>query len=93
MTISNIEPAYAELCAAFQQEGPILLDMAEVADADLTFVQLIESARLSAAKAQRRLVLSAPTHTVREILERGGFLDDGGPGDRSAFWLQGADAQ
>ncbi|MDB5420450.1 MAG: hypothetical protein JWR59_397 [Brevundimonas sp.] len=88
VTISNIEPAYAQINDAFQQAGPIVLDIADVAEADLTFIQLIESARLTAAKTGRSLALGAPADgAVLEILQRGGFLEDH-PADRTGFWLQ-----
>jgi hypothetical protein len=93
VTISNIEAAYADLGAALKQDAPVLIDISGVTETDLTFVQLIEAARLQAAETRLTLALRHPaTGAVLEVLQRGGFLDDEGS-SRAKFWLQGATAQ
>lgn len=90
MTISNIEAAHADLGAALGQDMPVVMDIDGVTETDLTFVQLIESARRKAAETGRDLVLRHPADgAVLEVLRRGGFLDDASS-DRAKFWLQGA---
>jgi hypothetical protein len=67
--------------------------MNDVTEADLTFVQLIESARRSAMESERSIQLRHPAEgAVLQVLQRGGFLDPGDP-DRAAFWLQGTSEQ
>ncbi len=66
--------------------GGLDIDLAEVATADLSFVQLLESGRVSARTREGRFALAAPAAgAVRQVLERGGFLgaDDA---ERVAFW-------
>ncbi|MBU4435619.1 MAG: STAS domain-containing protein [Alphaproteobacteria bacterium] len=88
VTILNIDKAYLELSAAFLQEKPVILDISGVTETDLTFVQMIESARRQAAASGRDLVLSRPAEgAVLEVLRRGGFLDDD-VCNRAEFWLQ-----
>lgn len=90
VTISNIETAYADLGATLRQDGAVVMDLSGVTDADLTFVQLIESARRKAVETGRGLALRHPADgAVLEVLQRGGFLDDE-TSDRAKFWLQGA---
>jgi len=90
MTISNIEAAYADLGAALRQDGPVVMDISGVTEADLTFVQLIESARRKAAETGCDFTLRHPADgAVLGVLQRGGFLDDD-TSDRVQFWLQGA---
>ena len=93
MTISSVGAAHAELAAALQAPGPLVVDLSEVIEADLTLVQLIESLRRSAHDAGRVLSLAHPAgEAVREVLQRGGFLDDD-TSERTLFWLQGATKQ
>ena len=55
------------------------------ATVDLTFVQLIESARRTASEAGRAFGLAKPAAgQLRETLERGGFL---AAPERREFWL------
>lgn len=64
----------------------LLIDVHEATDVDLTFVQLIESARRSASKDGKRLAIAAPVPpALRDLLERGGFLSGG---DSAPFWKQ-----
>jgi anti-anti-sigma regulatory factor len=89
VTVSNITQAHEELGAILRQDGPVVADLSAVTEIDLTFVQLMEAARLKAAEAGRDFTLSHPADgAVLEVLRRGGFLD--GVSDRAKFWLQGA---
>lgn len=90
VTISNISEAHDILRSAFEGGNSITIDIDGLAGADLTFVQLIESARRTAADCGRSIQLRQPAQgAVLQILQRGGFLD---PDDRERadFWLQGA---
>ncbi len=90
LTIKGIEAIHAQLLAEMQLHSNIILNITDVVEADLTFVQLVESARSTAARNGGRLTLRAPVAaTLRAVLERGGFLDPADP-TRTQFWLQGA---
>ena len=89
MTISNIGAAHDALGAALRQDDAIIVDIASVDETDLTFVQLIESARRKAAETGRDFTLRhSADGAVLEVLRRGGFLDDESS-ERAKFWLQG----
>jgi ABC-type transporter Mla MlaB component len=90
LTVSNITQAHDELGAALRQDGPVVVDIEGVGEIDLTFVQLLESARRKAAETGRELKLLHPAGgAVLEVLRRGGFLDNE-TSERAQFWLQGA---
>jgi hypothetical protein len=89
VTISNIGAAYQDLDAALRENDPIIVDITSVDETDLTFIQLIESARRKAAETGRDFRLHHPAGgAVLEVLRRGGFLDDE-TSERAKFWLQG----
>jgi hypothetical protein len=92
VTIASICQARDDIAVALGQANSLILDVDAVAEADLTFVQLVESARRKASEAGYSFKLRHPAAgAVLEVLERGGFLDDENS-DRARFWLQG-DAQ
>jgi|WetSurMetagenome_2_1015567.scaffolds.fasta_scaffold452803_2 hypothetical protein len=87
MTIRTIEIAYRSLSDKLQSGDGIIIDVTDVGDADLTFIQLIESARRTAAAQTKTLALAAPASGgLRSLLERGGFLPKSN-GEAAAFWL------
>lgn len=93
LTVSTIETAYVQVVEALSDCEGLRLDISEISEIDLTFVQLIEAARRHASEAGGGLSLCAPADgSVLEVLRRGGFLDDDGSG-RTQFWLQGASDQ
>jgi hypothetical protein len=92
-TISNISDAHGILLAALEQNNSITIEIDDLEEVDLTFVQLIESARRSAAEGEHSVVLRrAAQGAVLQVLQRGGFLDPEDR-DRANFWLQGATEQ
>jgi len=80
---------HAKFTDAFMENASIEIAIDDESDVDISFVQLIESARNTAEKAGATLVLSSPAAgQLRSTLERGGFLD-GGIGDAASFWQAG----
>ncbi len=93
VNISNIADAHGILLAALEQNNSITIEIDDLEEVDLTFVQLIESARRSAAEGERSIALrKAAQGAVLQVLQRGGFLDPE-ERDRTNFWLQGANQQ
>lgn len=90
VTISNIGEAYEQLGALLREQDDVVIDVEDLNDTDLTFVQLLESARRKASESGVGLSLSKPAAgALLEVLRRGGFLGDD-TSDRAKFWLQGA---
>ena len=85
LTIKTVAVAHQRLAEAFGASRAIKADVAEDAAVDLTFVQLVESARRTARETGAAFALSAPAAgQLRETLERGGFL---AATDDQEFWL------
>jgi hypothetical protein len=88
LTIRTASATHEALCSEFQSRDEITLDLAQTGDVDLTFVQLVESARLTAIRQSKKLSLVATASgALLDVLERGGFVGPGTSG--SAFWLRG----
>jgi hypothetical protein len=73
--------------ALFENNGSIVLEIPEKAEADLSFVQLVEAARRHAKANEKAIALAAPAngHILR-VLERAGFLEAFNDED-TKFWL------
>jgi hypothetical protein len=87
--------AAAELAARLRQElagaSEVVIDTAPVAAADISFVQVIESARLAAAEQGTTLRLAAPIGpALRSVIEDAGLLWAQDPADL-AFWFHEGD--
>lgn len=85
LTIKTIADAHARLTEAFGAAGAVEAHVAEDAAVDLTFVQLIESARRTARDTGVAFGLARPAAgQLRETLQRGGFL---AASEDQEFWL------
>ncbi|WP_137135018.1 STAS domain-containing protein [Rhizobium sp. FKY42] len=87
LTLRTISKHHDELLLALIAKSAVALDISDDEPADLSFVQLIESARIFASTSGKKLTLLRPaTGNLRDVLERGGFLHNISPEDAS-FWL------
>lgn len=87
LTIKNILEAHKKILSAIDNNADIVLDIADDAQVDLSFVQLVVAARSHAAEKTGRVLLARPAAgELREALRRGGFLDELTP-DAAQFWL------
>ena len=83
--IREIEGIRSTLLEAFQLHEDLELDVSQVAEADLSFLQLVEAARKFAATEGKRFRLTAPaTAPLADLLDRAGF--NSGAHD---FWFKG----
>jgi anti-anti-sigma regulatory factor len=87
-TLSNISEAHRTLLEVLDIDTPVSIDIDGVTEADLSFVQLIESARRAFAERGQALSLrNGAGEAVLPVLRRGGFLDPSDP-SRTSFWLK-----
>jgi anti-anti-sigma regulatory factor len=85
--VRSIQKPYQTLKKACASGRGVVIDLAGVVDIDVTFLQLVESARRSAAQAGLRIRLAKPAQgAVLETLTRAGFLSAPAD-DRTRFWL------
>lgn len=87
LSIRGIADVYTEMNDALAGDGDFILVVPDAAMPDVSFIQLVEAARLKAEMAGGTLSLSkAADGALHAVLERGGFLTDMRPRD-AKFWL------
>ena len=93
LSLRTITDHRASLVSALTGNSSVSLAIAEDAQIDLSFLQLVESARIYAATSGRQIALGKPASgTLRDLLERSGFLQDMSSEDAN-FWLHQGDVQ
>jgi hypothetical protein len=91
LNIRSIVEAHGRLTKLMAASSAVVADVAPDASVDLTFIQLLESARRTAREASGSFRLARPADgALLETLERGGFL--AAPADRD-FWLMQAEVR
>lgn len=91
--IRNITKFYPEILTALSGTKPVVLDLADAPEVDLSFVQLVESARLYAAAHGKALTLAQPASgPLLDVLGRAGFIDTASHED-AQFWLHKGSVQ
>lgn len=86
-TIRNAANLHQELQVALASGQEVTIDLPADSDCDISFVQLLISARCSARAAGKTIRLkNAASGPLLDVLERGGFL----AADDSGFWSEGA---
>jgi len=92
-TVSTAPELQSNLLASFEAGTDIILDISEVSELDLSFVQTVCAARHHAAHEGKTLRLARPAPgPVAALLTRAGFLTDITPADLD-FWFHGELAQ
>jgi len=87
LTIRDIQAIHELILAAFAEKDDVCLSLPEDVAVDLSFIQLIESARTHAEIQGKTIRLARPAGAnIRRVLERGGFLSPSTP-DASGFWF------
>jgi anti-anti-sigma regulatory factor len=87
--IRVIEGIHAAMLEEFQIHEDLELDLSQITDADVSFLQLIEAGRKFASANGKGFRLVAPAGPpLVSLLERAGFLAEDNP-DSRAFWLEG----
>jgi hypothetical protein len=84
--LHSIADTHRTLCEALADHDRVAIDTSELQELDLSLIQLLEAARLTAADLGKHLTLTAPADgPLSEMLRRGGFLV---PNSESArFWM------
>ncbi|PDT11863.1 MULTISPECIES: STAS domain-containing protein [unclassified Rhizobium] len=87
LSIRSVSELYSKFTDEFQARDTIVISIPESAEADLSFIQLIESSRRQAKADGKTFKLSAPARgSVLKVLERAGFIESFDRED-SKFWL------
>jgi hypothetical protein len=89
VTLRNIEALREALLDGFAQAGSIEVDASAVSEVDLSFVQLIETARTHAAHEDKSIHLTKPANSaLAALLNRAGLLTES-KADDIDFWFHG----
>ncbi|MBP2548525.1 hypothetical protein J2858_001418 [Neorhizobium galegae] len=93
LTIRSIASVRDDLLQAIQDQDTVIVQVPADAQADLSFLQLIESARIYAGTAGKRLALESPVEgRLLSLLQRAGFAEDMSADD-AGFWLHQGEIQ
>jgi anti-anti-sigma regulatory factor len=87
VTVRTIAAFRSTLLNALTEHRSVRVDCSAAESVDLSLIQLLLSARLSAHRQGKRLKLAAPADGVlRATLEQGGFMP---PSGADPFWSGG----
>lgn len=87
LNIRYISNVYNLIYSEVNSDKSLLISIPKSADADLSFIQLMQSARIRAKTTGKHIVMSSPAEgSVLNVLERGGFVETFSPEDKK-FWL------
>ena len=93
LSIRSIASAHGVLLDRLKDTDRLVVEVAKDADADLSFVQLMEAARNFAAQNDKTITLKEPADgQLLQTLRRGGFLSRMDEASRQ-FWLHGKDIE
>jgi anti-anti-sigma regulatory factor len=85
LSLRTCEATHAQLLDAIAAHDEVVVDCTDGEEIDASFVQLLLSARTTAAARGCRLSLSAAGDPLLGVLVRGGFLDPDRP---DPFWAK-----
>lgn len=88
LTVRVAKPLRARIMDALRQFPTVTIDCSGAAEVDLSFIQLMLSARKSAQASGKTLSLAQPADgPLREALMQAGLLSNNPPAADQAFWL------
>lgn len=89
VTVRSARQFANSLSDQFEAESNIDLDLSDLTEVDLAFVEILYAARMQWKRAGRELRLARPAEgALVALLERSGFLTDLTPQDLE-FWFHG----
>ena len=87
LTVRSINAVHQALLQSIGENAATTLGLEEDCQIDISFVQLVESARIYAGKVGKHISLAEPARgPLLGVLERGGFLE-GMSAEDAKFWL------
>ncbi len=91
LTLRTVEATREKLLEMLERHQALEIDCSAATEIDLSFIQLLLSARVSAQSAGKTIALAQPApDALRDALQRGGFLGavPGQGAADEAFWLK-----
>lgn len=91
--LATLPALQSDLIESLERADSVSLCLADIENVELGFLQLIEAARLSAARLGKSLQLATPApQPLRQALDASGLLAKRTPDDL-AFWLHEGDVR
>jgi hypothetical protein len=88
-TLRGIETLREQLLESFAEHSSIEIDASALAEIDLSFLQLVEAARIHAANEDKTVRLTRSANpALKALLDRAGFLT-APTADDLEFWFHG----
>lgn len=88
LTVREIKVIHARIAAALRQYPAVTLDCGGASAVDLSFIQLVLSARRSAQAAGKTVALAQGAQgALRAALMQAGMISDEAPVPDQAFWV------
>lgn len=82
ITIRDIDVVREQILAGLGQNDRLEIDCTDVSEVDVSLIQLLLAAEISAAKAGKSLEIRRPyPEAIQQALTRGGFLGEAGTSD------------
>jgi hypothetical protein len=92
-TVRSIASSCGDMLQFIDANESAVIELAEDIEVDISFIQMIEAARIYADTAGKGLALAQPaTGALLEALRRSGFLE-GMSAQDTKFWLHQGDIQ
>jgi anti-anti-sigma regulatory factor len=89
VTVRSVGAFVQDILVAVDSDKDVTLDLAQVIEVDLSFIQVVFAARERLARGNHSLSLVAPAPAaVTTLLDRAGFLTDPTPAE-TQFWFHG----
>lgn len=93
LTLRTVVSTREAILAAIENHGDAVIDVPADSQIDLSFLQLLEAARIQAISAGNRIRLSRPADgALLDALRRSGFLE-GMTAEDAQFWLHQGEIQ
>ena len=87
--VQSVSALHQALATDIAGSTETVLDISGVEDADLSFLQLVEAARMEASSENKAFNLAQPANaSLTALLERAGFVGRMSAADRE-FWFHG----
>jgi anti-anti-sigma regulatory factor len=88
ITIRDVDDIREKILAGLNQSSRLEIDCGEVSEADISLIQLLLAAEISARKSGKSIAVLRPyPEAIRQALARGGFLEASDAAGN--IWTQG----
>ncbi|HEY4163860.1 MAG TPA: STAS domain-containing protein [Dongiaceae bacterium] len=89
ITIRDIDDVREKVLAGLGQSDRLEIDCSDVSETDISLIQLLLAAEISAAKSGKSIAVLRPyPEAIQQALTRGGFLDGTAAGGGN-IWTKG----